>query len=173
MVFGNQEIRVVTEAVGAAGLGRDVAVASRFDLQPNFPVWIAEGCVADVARVAAHGGHFDQFGHQFRVVRFVRCAGSAVAGRIDAGGPFQGGHLEPAIFAQHPVRNVPSRFGGLFGGVGGERLSIFDDVGDVREIGNRDDLNPVGGEKFANLGGFLAIAAGDDQAQSGVWAFIT
>jgi hypothetical protein len=95
------------------------------------------------------------------IVAFIRRVRPAVARRVNAGGAFQRIDRQAAIVGQHPLSQVPGLLGGLQFGVGGECVSIFDNVNGVGNVGQRAKFPPRWSEQRGELLAFLAIPRAD------------
>ena len=166
--LGEEEVGVVAEAVGAAGLAEEGAL-DVVDEDGEVGGGDGECDGADEAGLELVVGDVGDGVHEFGVVVGVGgVAGDAgVAGGVDAGCAVEGVDAEAGVIGEGEEAGELGEVAGFFGGVADEGGAVFDAVWEgVGEVFEAEDVcvgEPAGGvgEFVADFDDFAGVAGGD------------
>jgi len=164
--LGDQEQRVVAEVAGAARGGQDAAAGDALALEGQRAIGARDGEGANEARAAALARQAGQGFEQLGVVACVVGRLARVARRENARRAPQGIDLQTRIVGQRPQAAGLRRAGGLLGSVEREGGLVLVDGRDPAHLVGRHDLDREGRQQELELGAFLGVLRGEDEAHA-------
>ena len=131
VIFGNQKMRIVSEAVFDPGFQNNLPPTPIFRRHENFSLRIAERNVTDiVGSPFAIADRFEQR-NQFAVVGGIIARFAGEPCRENAGLSVEGIDAQTAVFRQHGGTDREGGFAGFLRRILGKRTPILDDFGSV------------------------------------------
>src|SRR5438132_556853 len=103
VVLGNEKLRIIAEATGAAIFADDAAAAAAFDDGVHLAGRIGKRRSADVVGLALLGRQRGQLREQSLVVRRIVPLLAGIARGVDAGPTAQSRQHQAAVLAEHPL----------------------------------------------------------------------